>query len=137
MGLTCSFLANQLETIPKEGIDYVYYNNLNNELQQSLDKKYLNLFENTINEGDGLSILITNGCYHLSSYMLTNSSNRSQVVFTPLLKIKELIKQAALKDYNIEREDFPINDFMEYIYNYKSYMFTGKLKITYIKENNN
>ena len=137
MGLTCSFLQNQLKTVPKEGIDYVYYKDLNNELQQSLDKKYLNLFENTINEGDGLSILITNGCYHLSSYMLSNSSNRGQVVLTPLLKIKELIKQVAFKQYSIEREDFPIDEMMYYDYNHKSYMFTGKLKITYIKENNN
>lgn len=136
MGLTCSFLANQLKTIPKEGIDYVYYNKLNNELQESLDKKYLNLFQNTINEGDGLILLITQGCYHLSSYMLSNSNNRSQVVLTPLLKIKELIKQVALKEYIIDREDFPIDDMMFYVYNHKSYMFTGKLKITYIKDNN-
>lgn len=133
MGLTCSFLANQLKTIPKEGIDYVYYNKLNNELQQSLDKKYLNLFQNTINEEDGLTLLITQGCYHLSSYMLSNSNNRSQVVLTPLLKIKELIKQVALKEYVIDREDFPIDDMMFYVYNHKSYMFTGKLKIIYIE----
>ena len=137
MGLTCSFLQNQLKNIPKEGIDYVYYNKLNNELQESLDKKYLNLFQNTINDGDGLSILITNGCYHLSSYMLSNSSNRGQVVLTPLLKIKELIKQVAQKEYVIVREDFPIDDMMFYDYNNKSYMFTGKLKIKYIKENKN
>ena len=136
MGLTCSFLANQLKTIPREGIDYIYYNKLNNELQESLDKKYLNLFQNTINEGDGLTLLITQGCYHLSSYMLSNSSNRSQVVLTPLLKIKELIKQVALKEYVIDREDFPIDDMMFYVYNHKSYMFTGKLKIVYTKDNN-
>jgi hypothetical protein len=137
MGLTCSFLANQLKDIPKEGIDYIYYNKLNNELQQTLDKKYLNLFQNTINDGDGLSLLIANGCYHLSSYMLSNSNNRSQVVLTPLLKIKELIKQVALKEYIIDREDFPIDTMMFYVYNHKSYMFTGKLKIKYLKENNN
>ncbi len=136
MGLTCSFVANQLKDIPKEGIDYIYYNKLNSELQEKLDNKYLNLLQNTINETDGLTLLITNGCYHLSSYMLSNTSNKTQVVLTPLAKIKALIKQIALKEYSIERKDLPMDDMMYCVYNNKSYMFTGKMKITYLKENN-